>query len=111
MGPVEAIDASIPGGKKDGWWLKDPRGTWHQMLVPLKSRSELHSNGQRENCILKGAVKGAYRCFHPVLLLLLQASEVGEKKPWHVAVFGNGGILITERANESGTTGKDKARE
>lgn len=81
MGPFEAIDASIPGGKKDGWWLKDPRGTWHQMLVPLKSRSELHSNGQRENCILKGAVKGAYRFFHPVLLLLLQASEVGEKKP------------------------------
>lgn len=43
-------------------------------------------------------------------LSLLSAREVG-RKSWHVAVFGNGGVLITEGANESGRNAKDKAQE
>lgn len=43
-------------------------------------------------------------------LVLLSASEVG-RKTWHIALFVIGGFLITEGANESGKTAKDKARE
>lgn len=98
MSSVQAIDASIPS-QKDGWLLKDPRGTWHQMLVPLKRRSELHSNGQQQNCILKRALKDAYCFLDPVLFHPL-VSWQGWEEAWHVAVRGNGGILITEGANE-----------
>lgn len=44
-------------------------------------------------------------CFYRIVC------QRGWEEAWHVAVFGNGTILITEGANESSRTAKDKARE
>lgn len=43
--------------------------------------------------------------FYPII------SQQGWKEAWHVAVFGNGAVLIMEGANESARTAKDKAWE
>lgn len=64
--------------------------------------SELHSNGQRQNRSLKRALKDAYCSIGPVLFFFFHpvVSWRGWEEAWHVVAFGNGGILITEGANE-----------
>lgn len=97
MSLVKAVGALIPSKKMDGGWkTQEVHGTRCSCIWNTEVSCILMASNK---IVFYMELLGRRIAFFPYSFYPV-VSQWGWEADWHVAVFGNGGILITGKANE-----------